>query len=85
MVVFISEGICVVLNKPTMVVDHAVAIKVSLADHVIHFFLAQLLAEVGHHVSKLYGRYHAVVVAVEYPGIWEKCKLMLGLFLKARW
>ena len=35
------------------VVDLTVAVDVSLADHLVDLLVGQLLAEVGHHVTKL--------------------------------
>jgi hypothetical protein len=43
----------------------AVAVDVSLADHLIHLLIGQLLAEVGHHVPQLSRRDQSVAVAVE--------------------
>ena len=37
----------------TLVVDGAVSVQVSLADHLIHLVVGQLLAEVRHHVTQL--------------------------------
>lgn len=48
------------------VVDLAVAVDVSFADHLVDFLVGQLLAQVRHHVSKLGGGDVAVSVLVKY-------------------
>jgi hypothetical protein len=43
----------------------AVAVDVSLADHLVHLLISQLLAQVGHYVPQLSRRDESVAVAVE--------------------
>ncbi len=51
----------------TFVVDLPVAVDVGLADHLVHFLVSQLLAQVRHHVPQLGRRDEAVPVLVEHP------------------
>ena len=49
------------------VVDLAVAVDIGFADHLVHFLVRQLLAQVGHHVTQLGRADVPVPVFVEYP------------------
>ena len=46
----------------TFVIDLTIAVDISLADHLVDLFIGQLLAEVGHHVTKFGGRNEPVAV-----------------------
>ncbi len=46
----------------TFVVDLTISIDVGLSDHLVHFLIRQLLAQVGHDVPQLRGRDEAVAV-----------------------
>merc|ERR1719517_127415 len=48
-----------------LVIDLPVPVHVGLADHLVHFFVGQLLPEIGHHVSKLCCADEAIAVAIE--------------------
>ncbi len=49
-----------------LVVDLAVAVNVSLADHLVNLLVGQLLADGGHNMAQLSSGDEAVVVAVEH-------------------
>ncbi len=49
-----------------LVVDLAITIDISLADHLVHLLVSELLAEVGHDVSQLGGGDESVTVLVEH-------------------
>ena len=48
------------------IIDLAVAVYVSLPDHLVDFLVGEFLAEVGHHVPQLGGGDEAVAVLVEH-------------------
>ena len=50
-----------------LVVDLAVAVDVGLPNHLVHFLVSQLLAQVGHHVTQLSRADVTVPVLVEDP------------------
>ena len=49
-----------------LVVDLAIAVDVSLADHLVDLLVGELLAEVGHDVTELGGGDEAIAVLVEH-------------------
>jgi len=49
------------------VIDLAVTVDISLADHLVHFLVGQLLAQIGHHVAKFSGADETIAVLVEHP------------------
>jgi hypothetical protein len=49
-----------------LVVDLAIAIDISLADHLVHLLVGELLSEVGHDVSQLSSRDESIAVLVEH-------------------
>jgi hypothetical protein len=46
----------------TFIVDLTVSVNVCLPDHLVHLFIGQLLAQVGHHVTQLGRRDETVAV-----------------------
>merc|ERR1711924_303810 len=63
------------------VVDLAITINVSLTDHFIDFFVGELLAEVGHDVTKLCSGDEAVAVLVEDLESLKDLLLGVGSFI----
>ena len=55
-----------------LVVDLAIAVDVGLTNHLVHFLVRKLLAQVGHHVAQLGRADVTVPVFVKYPArFWE--------------
>lgn len=50
----------------TLVIDLSVAVDVGFTDHLVDLLVGELLAEVGHDVAQLGGRYETVAVLVEH-------------------
>jgi hypothetical protein len=59
-----------------LVVDLAIAIDISLTDHLVDLLIGQLLAEVGHDVAELGSGDETILVLVEHP------ERLLELFLR---
>mmetsp|Transcript_35126 Transcript_35126/g.78178 ORF Transcript_35126/g.78178 Transcript_35126/m.78178 type:complete len:206 (+) Transcript_35126:571-1188(+) len=49
-----------------LVVDLTITINIGLADHLLHLFLGELLAQVGHHMPQLSSRDEAVSILIEH-------------------
>merc|ERR550537_1977948 len=60
-----------------LVVDLAVAVDISLTDHLVNLLVRELLAEVRHHVAELSGGDEAVAVLVEH--LERLLELLLGV------
>ena len=51
--------------KGPRTVDPAVTVLIRLADHLVNLVVCKLLSDRSHDVTKLCGRYEAIVVAIE--------------------
>lgn len=62
----VRSGVVDVRGVLTLVIDLSVAVDVGFADHLVDLLVGELLAEVGHDVAQLGGRYEPVAVLVEH-------------------
>jgi len=67
-----------------VVVDSAIAVLVSLSDHLINLIISELLADGGHDMSKLSSRNETVVVTVEHLESLADLLLRVGILHLAR-
>lgn len=71
-------------NLKQLTVDSAIAVLVSLSDHLINLIISELLADGGHDMSKLSSRNETVVVTVEHLESLADLLLRVGILHLAR-